>query len=75
MRWMNPFEPFMERELSTNSFEILPILLRHAALLAKMPFYHRDPFDRLIVAQTTAEKLRLVSRDTIFDAYGIIRLW
>ncbi len=40
-----------------------------------MPFHHRDPFDRLIVAQAEIEQIPIVSVDTILDAYGIQRLW
>ena len=40
-----------------------------------MPFHHRDPFDRLIVAQALAESMSVVSVDAMFDAYGVSRLW
>jgi len=44
----------MERELATNDFGILPIAPRHTALLTDLPFHHRDPFDRLPIAQSMA---------------------
>ncbi len=40
-----------------------------------MPFHHRDPFDRLLIAQARVERLTLVSRDTRFRAYGVPLLW
>jgi len=43
--------------------------------VAALPFHHRDPFDRLLVAQAAAEDLILVSADSAFDAYGVTRLW
>lgn len=70
-----PFQPFMERQIASNKFLILPIEIRHVALLTSLPFHHRDPFDRLLVAQATAEALPLVSGDQNLDAYGITRFW
>jgi PIN domain nuclease of toxin-antitoxin system len=54
---------------------ILPIAVSHTALVATLPFHHRDPFDRLLAAQALAEGVPLVSRDPVFDAYGVHRVW
>jgi PIN domain nuclease of toxin-antitoxin system len=54
---------------------LLPINLKHTALLMTLPFHHRDPFDRLIIAQAIVESSPIVSSDTVFDAYPITRLW
>lgn len=70
-----PFAEFMDRELATNQFRILPITPKHAAVLTTLPFHHRDPFDRLLVAQAMVEQLSLVSNDVVLDAYPIQRLW
>ena len=70
-----PFGPFMDTQLTSNRIRLLPIEVRHTALLASMPFHHRDPFDRLIVAQALAESIGVVSVDAILDAYGVSRLW
>jgi len=70
-----PFGPFMETQLSSNRIRLLPIEVRHTAILASMPFHHRDPFDRLIVAQALAESIGVVSVDAMLDAYGVSRLW
>lgn len=70
-----PYAQFMERELRINDFSILPILPRHTALLTNLPFHHRDPFDRLLIAQSMAEAIPLVSCDQNFDAYAISRIW
>jgi PIN domain nuclease of toxin-antitoxin system len=43
--------------------------------LATLPFYHRDPFDRLIIAQAITENIPVVSIDAAFDSYGLTRLW
>ena len=66
---------FMERELATNDFSILPISPRHTAILTELPFDHRDPFDRLLVAQAICEKIPLVSADPGLDAHAMTRLW
>ncbi len=72
-----PFEVFIAEGIDGNDFEILPLEVRHAAALATLPFpkNHRDPFDRLIVAQAMAEGIALVSVDPKLDAYPIQRLW
>ena len=56
-------------------FAVLPIEPRHTARLITLPFHHKDPFDRMLVAQALAEGVPLVSSDGQLDAYGIQRLW
>jgi PIN domain nuclease of toxin-antitoxin system len=70
-----PYAVFMERQLATNRFRILPIEPKHTAVLTTLPFYHRDPFDRLLVAQAMVEQIPLVSNDTVLDSYPVRRLW
>ena len=70
-----PYEVFMEREIAANQFRILHIEPRHTALLTTLPFHHRDPFDRLLVAQAIVEQIPIVSSDSTFDADGVRRLW
>jgi PIN domain nuclease of toxin-antitoxin system len=70
-----PFQSFMEREISVNRFTILHIEPRHVAPLTTLPFHHKDPFDRLLVAQAIVEQIPLVSNDSDLDAYPIQRLW
>ena len=70
-----PFEIFMGRELKQNDFTILPITIAHAAKVSTLPFHHRDPFDRMIVAQALVENIPLVSCDETLDAYGAVRIW
>ena len=53
----------------------LPISLSHAREAGSMPLVHRDPFDRMLIAQARVEKLQIVSNETLFDAYGVSRLW
>jgi PIN domain nuclease of toxin-antitoxin system/uncharacterized protein (DUF433 family) len=57
-----PYQPFIEREIADNDFHILPIEPRHTALLTTMPLHHKDPFDRLLVAQASVEGYRWLAR-------------
>jgi PIN domain nuclease of toxin-antitoxin system len=66
---------FIGGQLAANGFTLLPIALEHAVAVAALPFHHRDPFDRLLVAQALAEELRIVSPDAAFDQYGVTRVW
>jgi PIN domain nuclease of toxin-antitoxin system len=70
-----PYQQFMEQQLATNQFRILPIEIRHTALLTTLPHHHKDPFDRLLVAQALCEDISIVSSDPRLDAYGVKRLW
>lgn len=70
-----PFAPFMEREIALNDFHVLPIEPRHTAILTTLPFHHRDPFDRLLIAQAIVEEIPIVSMDAIVDAYPVNRMW
>lgn len=65
----------LDRRMSQGNITVLPIGIRHCARVSKLPHHHRDPFDRLIIAQSLAEKLPVVSRDEHFDRYGVKRLW
>ncbi|HVV99902.1 MAG TPA: type II toxin-antitoxin system VapC family toxin [Planctomycetaceae bacterium] len=70
-----PFATFMERELAINGFEILHISVRHTELVSSLPFHHKDPFDRMLVAQSMGEQVPILSVDDALDDYGIDRLW
>ncbi len=70
-----PLDQILAREIETGSFSLLPIEVRHVAVLASLPFHHRDPFDRLLAAQAQVDSLVFLSTDEAFDAYGIPRLW
>lgn len=61
--------------MSQQGIELIPITLAHCERLSLLPHHHKDPFDRLIIAQTIIEKLTLISCDRQLDAYAIKRLW
>ena len=69
------YEVFMEREIGENEFRILPIEIRHTALVTTLPEHHKDPFDRLLIAQALSEQIPIVSNDAAFDLYGVTRIW
>ena len=58
-----------------NGFIFLPILPEHIIALTKLEFFHRDPFDRIIIAQSINEQQTIITKDKVFDDYGIERMW
>lgn len=75
LRLAKPVERFVSEQLLANGFTLLNIELRHAAKVEKLPLHHRDPFDRLLIAQALAEKLTMVTADRVFSDYGIKVIW
>ena len=69
------FGEFMQQQIDDNDFRIQPLSVSHAAQVASLPFHHRDPFDRLLIAQSIVENVPLVSADGTFDEYSIDRIW
>jgi PIN domain nuclease of toxin-antitoxin system len=70
-----PYGQWMMKAIADLELAILPITVAYAEAQSSLPTHHRDPFDRLLVAQTQVENVQLVSRDAIFDQYGVSRLW
>ncbi|MFN9176711.1 MAG: type II toxin-antitoxin system VapC family toxin [Synechocystis sp.] len=66
-----PFHPFIQEQVKINDFEILEINYDHLNLVAKLDFYHRDPFDRLMISQAIVEEMPVVSLDSQFKQYPI----
>jgi len=62
-------------ELGRKGFTPLDITVDHGQDAGNLPGPHRDPFDRILIAQARAERLALVSNESLFDAYGVVRLW
>jgi PIN domain nuclease of toxin-antitoxin system len=67
-------ESFFEEQMQANSFAYLPIAPAHVFRAAELPLHHRDPFDRLLIAQALAEGFSLVTREN-FALYGIATAW
>jgi PIN domain nuclease of toxin-antitoxin system len=70
-----PLDNFITEQLLENNINLHPIHVRHTGLVATMPFHHRDPFDRMIIAQSLSDQLPIIGQDQIFDAYGVKRHW
>jgi len=66
--------PFDEA-LAASQFQTLPITAEHALVAGGLPAHHRDPFDRMLVAQARVESLTLVTRDRVLAEYGVEILW
>lgn len=69
------FERYIPEQMVLNGFSRLEIGFRHVARCATLPWHHRDPFDRLLIAQAMEEDVAVVSRDPVFECYGVSRIW
>jgi PIN domain nuclease of toxin-antitoxin system len=69
-----PFADFMNDQIALNDLTMLPITVGHAAAVASLPFDHKDPFDRLLIAQAIVENIPLLSVDAVFDSCPVTRL-
>ena len=69
------WEQRIPEEMTRNGIHRLDLQPAHCAMVAKLPWHHRDPFDRLLVAQALCEKRRILGCDPAFDDYGIERVW
>jgi PIN domain nuclease of toxin-antitoxin system len=70
-----PLEQLIQVEQQVNNMQVLPVLLPHVIALGSLPLHHKDPFDRLIIAQATAENLSVVSSDGALRQYPITVIW
>jgi PIN domain nuclease of toxin-antitoxin system len=70
-----PYEIFMDEAIDKNGFGYLHIEPKHTAALTTLPFHHKDPFDRLLIAQAIIEGIPIISGDTVLDSYPVKRLW
>ena len=70
-----PYRGFIHQHMIRNNFELLQITDEHLAGVVDLPFHHKDPFDRMLVAQTLWEDMPIVSGDGQLDAYSVTRIW
>jgi PIN domain nuclease of toxin-antitoxin system len=75
LRMRRPLLPDFRRDLERASIQPLAIDYEHVVRAGELPFHHRDPFDRLLIAQAASERMTVVSHDSIFDDYDVTRLW
>ena len=61
--------------IAGEGFAALPVTIGHGERAGGLPPHHKDPFDRMLIAQASAESLTLISNERLFDHYGVARLW
>jgi PIN domain nuclease of toxin-antitoxin system len=70
-----PYAKFMHDSIAGHGFQILDITPEHTEIVTTLPLHHRDPFDRLLISQATAESISIVSDDERFPAYAVSIIW
>jgi PIN domain nuclease of toxin-antitoxin system len=70
-----PLAEVIESQRQTNNVEVLPVTLTHVLALESLPAHHKDPFDRLLIAQAKFEEAVLLSGDPIFAKYPVKSVW
>lgn len=72
---LQPFGQLIPQQLEENYIAVLPLDIGHLNKVIDLPFHHRDPFDRLIIAQAIAEGIPVVTSDAVFSQYGVMLIW
>jgi PIN domain nuclease of toxin-antitoxin system len=70
-----PYRAWMEKAIADLKLSVLPVTVEYAERLALLPPHHKDPFDRLMIAQGLVDAIPIVSSDVAFDPYGVTRIW
>ena len=71
----DPSGPYLVKKLAESRIEVLPIKLDHVLRIESLPVYHRDPFDRILIAQSLEEELPLITADPVFERYRVDLIW
>ncbi len=71
----NPAGPYLRDQIQRTSMSILPVALEHVLRIEKLPMHHRDPFDRILIAQAIAESVPIVTADRQFARYDVETIW
>ncbi len=72
---LSPFDQLIPTQLEKNAIDVLPIELDHISGIINLEFHHRDPFDRLIIAQGITEQIPIVTSDRMFTKYPVEVIW
>jgi PIN domain nuclease of toxin-antitoxin system len=75
LQLQRPFAMLIPQEIADNQIMLLDITCDHVVAITTLPFHHRDPFDRMLIAQSLVEQIPIVSADAVLDAYSVTRLW
>jgi PIN domain nuclease of toxin-antitoxin system len=66
---------FLQSQIEINHLTFLPVSIPHSARVATLPFHHKDPFDRMLIAQSLDEDIPIITNEVLFEQYGIQRYW
>lgn len=72
---LQPYGQLISQQLEENDIAVLPLEIGHLNKVIDLPFHHRDPFDRLIIAQALAEEIPVISSDAVFSQYAVKLIW
>ena len=70
-----PYRQWIEKAITDLKLTILPVTVEYADRQSTLPWHHKDPFDRLLIAQALVEGIPIISVDVAFDPYGVTRIW
>ena len=70
-----PSGPYVVRKLAENRIEVMPIKLDHVLRIESLAVHHRDPFDRILIAQSLEEDLPIITADPVFERYPVQLIW
>jgi PIN domain nuclease of toxin-antitoxin system len=70
-----PYRDWMNQAMSDLDVNVLPITVEYADAQASLPLHHRDPFDRMLIAQAIVEGIPIIGADAQFDSYSVHRIW
>jgi len=70
-----PLKTYIEAQQQNSQLELLPVELRHIFAIDRLPLHHRDPFDRLLIAQSLSEGIPILSRDSTLSKYPLKVIW
>ncbi len=75
LKLQEPLKDFIHHKIAIDNFDILPVYWNHSCAVSNLPLHHRDPFDRLLIAQCMEEDIPILSPDPEFKKYDITVLW
>jgi PIN domain nuclease of toxin-antitoxin system len=70
-----PVGEYLTAKLTSNGVFVLPLTFEHVKRLEKIPLHHRDPFDRILIAQSLEEEIPLITADSAFERYSLQVIW
>ena len=68
-------EIYIPSRIAANQFQGLPIEINHVLQVANLPDYHKDPFDRILIAQSQIEKVPILTKDNLIIQYQVMTIW